>query len=150
MKKIIRLTENDLHRIVKNTVNRVIKKNNLREGYGITEILDIMYEKGDYSKLYADPRLWKSDVWCTEKVPLMGEYDENGEQLYFEPEEANYLIEDYLESHDIEDISLMGGYNISGGSTGAEAASIIVSDLLGKNGEEISEQLAEWCYTDQF
>lgn len=112
----------------------------------ITDRLDAMYEKGDYSELYSDPRLFKEDVWFDDQVELLGSmFDDE----YFIPIAANYIIEDYLESHDLEDIELMGGNAYSGGSVGEEAAEIIVSSLLGKNYNEIREQLGSWTYTNQ-
>ena len=150
--KRIRLTEGDLHRIVKESVKIVLRESayprrrfSLRETADITAQLDAMYKNGDYSKLYADPRLWKQDVWFSGNVPYSSGYEGD----YFTPEAANYIIEDYLESHDLNDIELMGGDGYSGGSTGEDAAEIIVRFLLGKNGREIEEQLANWCYTDQ-
>lgn len=138
-KNRIRLTESQLNRVIKESVKRI-----LRENAQITDRLDAMYEKGDYSELYSDPRLCREDVWFDGEAELLGNETED----YFVPIESNYIIEDYLETHNLDDIVIMGGdaYN---GCQGEYAAEVIVRFLLGKSSEEIEEQLASWAYTDQ-
>ena len=153
MKRTITLKESELKRMISESVKRVLMENRIRKsirgGYlkenaDITAKLDAMYKRGDYSKLYADPRLCREDVYYTGSVPLYGEDDEE-----FVPEDASYIIEDYLQSHDLDDIQLMGGDWYSGGQTGEPAAGTIVHFLLGKTPEEIEEQLGYWAETDQ-
>ena len=138
-KNIIRLNEAQLHRVIKESVKRI-----LRENVQITDRLDAMYKNGDYSKLYSDPRLCREDVWFEGEVELLGNETED----YFVPEEANYLIEDYLETHNLDDIVILGGDHYNG-YQGEYAAEVIVNWLLGKSPEEIKQQLADWVYTGQ-
>lgn len=152
MKRTIKLTGRELKQMISESVKRVLRESTrprrrfgLRESNSITAQLDAMYENGDYSKLYADPRLWKEDVWFSGNVSYASKYEGD----YFAPEAANYIIEDYLKSHDLNDIELMGGDGYDGGSTGEDAAEIIVRFLLGKNGDEIEKQLESWSFTDQ-
>jgi hypothetical protein len=65
-KKLIRLTESDLHRIVKESVNRILRENEIPNDWG-----EFMSEHPDYANIGIDPKWQKvRDALGTLKIEL--------------------------------------------------------------------------------
>ena len=86
MKRTIRLTEQDLHRIVKESVNRVLKENQFHRAYKSSKSLDGVGSRGTYTEddVFEQLSILKEKLKQAEERAKTGQYDEG--------ETRNYLV----------------------------------------------------------